>query len=97
MGIYENNVTGHIFNIFNAKKVNIDFLLYDKNNYRLLNENKAICGGLLRSYNTYEKIFKNLIVSNSFSDKTTIGIKLIEDFDMTLIYQNQTINEPTVI
>ena len=97
MGIYKNNVTGHIFNIFNVKKVNIDFLIYDKNNYCLPNENQTNGGGFFRCFNTYEKNFNNLIVSDSFSDKTTIGIKLIDDSDMTLIYQDEILIEPTVI
>ncbi len=86
-----NNITGHVFNVFQIKILKIIYLIYDKNN----NNSSNSGGGFLRSYNTNEKFLREIIVLNSFSDKTTVGIKLIDDLDLK-VHGTQALNESTV-
>ena len=41
-------------------------------------------GGCLRTQNIYFREFKNIFIFDSFSDKTTFGIKIIDDTSMLL-------------
>ncbi len=83
----DNMIRGHIMNVILIPKLQVIDTNCSINNSTSdlrMNIFKNI-GGCFRTQNIFYRNFKNVKISNSFSDKTSFGIKIIDD--LSIFYQ----------
>lgn len=83
----QSSIKGNFFNIVNSLELNIksvSFLSINKN-YERNSKTKFYLGGCLRTINIVKRNITKLSVVDVFSDRTTVGLKII-DPDIEKIY-----------
>ena len=66
-----------MISVFQSLELNLTSVIYNNNN--LIGDTGFQKGGFLRSEMVWNRFFKKIIISNSYSDRTTIGLKFIDD------------------
>lgn len=80
--IFKNLVNEQFFYITDSKRIEFLNVYCQNNNYDLnmTQNNLPRNGGFLKSIDCQLRVFQNLSILDSFSAKTTIGFKLIDQF-----------------
>ena len=72
----KNIIRNQLIQILNSRSLYLQNISSEMTNF----ESKlAILGGFLRTSNILYRVIQNITIVNSFSDLTTVGIKIIDD------------------